>query len=77
MKLTEDIKSQYDGTVRDAVGKVYQMGYGEDDMDPTCTVKVGGKHESCDISRLVAKLNMKHEIEEESLTKRMEIMSMK
>lgn len=77
VKLTEDIKSQYDGTVRDALGKVYQMGYGEDDMDPTCTVKVNGNQEPCDISRLVAKLNMKHEIEEESLIKRMQRMSLK
>lgn len=71
VKLTEDIKSQYDGTVRDAVGKVYQLAYGEDNLDPTETVKVSGSQEMCDISRLVAKLNMKHEIEEDKLRKKL------
>lgn len=73
VKLTEDIKSQYDGTVRDAVGKTYQLSYGGDGLDPVNTVKVKGKHEVCDISRMVARLNMKHELalrpeEEEELS---------
>lgn len=62
VKLTEDIKTQYDGSVRDSVGKVYQLAYGSDGLDPVNTVKVSGTHEVCDISRMVAKLNMKHEL---------------
>lgn len=61
IKLTEDIKIQNDGTVRDATGHIYQLIYGENGFDPTCTVKVGGNQEICDISRLVSKLNMLEE----------------
>jgi DNA-directed RNA polymerase beta' subunit len=61
IKLTEDIKTQYDGTVRDATGKIYQMAYGEDNLDPCQTVKVNSNQELCDIGRLIAKLNLKHE----------------
>ncbi len=61
VKLTEDIKIHNDGTVRDATGHIYQIVYGENGLDPTCTVKVNGEQEFCDISRMVAKLNMKEE----------------
>ena len=61
VKLTEDIKIHNDGTVRDATGNIYQIVYGENGLDPTCTVKVNGEQEFCDISRMVAKLNMKEE----------------
>ncbi len=62
IKLTEDIKTQYDGTVRDATGKILQLAYGEDNLDPCTAVKVNGELERCDVSRLVAKLNMEYEI---------------
>ena len=62
IKLTEDIKIQYDGTVRDVNGHIYQVIYGENDLDPTCTVKVGKDQEFCDMGRLVNKLNMLHEL---------------
>ena len=62
IKLTEDIEVRNDGTVRDNTGKIYQLAYGENGMDPTMTVKVGKEQAPCDISRLVAKLNMKHEV---------------
>lgn len=62
IKLTEDMKIQNDGTVRDIPGKIYQLAYGQNNIDPSCTVKVKGKQEICDVSRLIAKLNMKHEI---------------
>ena len=61
IKLTEDIKVQHDGTVRDVTGHIYQMSYGDDGFDPTCTTKVSGNQEVCDVSRLVSKLNMLHE----------------
>ena len=61
VKLTEDIKIQNDGTVRDTFGNIYQIAFGETGFDPTCTVKVGEEQEACDISRLVNRLNMEHE----------------
>ena len=63
VKLTEDIKVQYDGSVRDTSGKIYQHAYGGTGIDPTMTIKVNGKHEACDIARLADKLNMNHEID--------------
>ena len=63
VKLTEDIKVQYDGTVRDCVNSMYQLSYGENGLDPTKTIKVGKQQECCDISSLVNKLNVKYEDE--------------
>lgn len=65
IKLTEDIKVQQDGSVRDTAGKLYQMAYGQNGLDPTRTVRVKGCQELCDVSRIVARLNMKHEIGQE------------
>lgn len=61
IKLTEDMKIQEDGTVRDITGKIYQMSYGDTGLDPTTTVQVHGDQEVCDISRIVNRLNMLHE----------------
>jgi len=69
-KLTEDIKVQYDGTVRDTTGRIYQFAYGENMLDPVKTVKVGGKQQICDISRIVNKLNMKYEVKEKKKEKK-------
>ena len=63
VKLSEDLKIQYDGTVRDTLGSIYQVAYGEDGINPTTTVKVGKDQEVCDISSIVNKLNIKHEDE--------------
>jgi DNA-directed RNA polymerase II subunit RPB1 len=60
VKLTEDILCQYDGTVRDASGKIYQMSYGGDGFDPTMTTRVKGQQEACNVTRLVDRLNQKH-----------------
>jgi DNA-directed RNA polymerase beta' subunit len=61
IKLTEDMRIQYDGSVRDVTGRLYQMAYDDSGFDPIHTVNVKGVQESCDISRLINKLNMKHE----------------
>ena len=61
VKLTEDIKIQYDSTCRDTIGSIYQSSYGEDGINPTTTVKVGDNQEICDISSMIRKLNIKHE----------------
>ena len=62
VKLTEDIKIQYDGTVRDAIGSMYQCAYGENGIDPKSSIKVDGEQQTCDISTIVNKLNIKHEV---------------
>jgi DNA-directed RNA polymerase beta' subunit len=62
VKLTEDLKVQYDGTVRDVNGCIYQMCYGTLGYDPKCTVKGNGQQEACDVGRLIARMNMEHEL---------------
>ena len=62
IKLTEDILLQQDGTVRDVTGKIFQLAYGDSGIDPTCTISVKGNQEFSDVSRLVERLNMKHEL---------------
>jgi len=57
VKLTEDILCQYDGTVRDHSGKIYQMAYGDDGFDPTMTTKVDGNQEVCNVERMINRLN--------------------
>ena len=62
VKVCEDIQIQYDQTVRDATGKIYQFAYGEDNFDPIKTIRVGGNPESCDISRIAERLNTSFEL---------------
>jgi hypothetical protein len=62
VKVCEDIQIQYDQTVRDATGKIYQFAYGEDNFDPTKTIRVGGNPESCDILRMAERLNTSFEL---------------
>lgn len=61
VKLTEDIKVQYDGTCRDTIGSTYQLAYGEDGLNPCSTIKVGSTQELVDIQSIATKLNIKHE----------------
>jgi len=67
IKVCEDISVKYDGSVRDATGKIYQLAYGYNGLDPCCTVKVGNKQQACDISRIADKLNLQFEISNENL----------
>lgn len=60
IKLCEDIKVMYDGTVRDTTGRIIQPSYGYNGLDPTQTVKVDKKQQVCDVNRLVHKLNIKY-----------------
>lgn len=62
IKLTEDIKVEYDGSVRDAGKRIYQFAYGENNLDPSKTIVLNGKNEICDIKKMVEKLNMKVEL---------------
>lgn len=63
VKLCEDLKVEYGGTVRGGRGELYQYSYGENGMDPVQMVKPqsGGPLSACDISRLVSRLNLRHE----------------
>lgn len=61
IKVCEDIQVKYDGSVRDTSGKVYQMSYGDNGMNPCQTVKVGEDQQACDISRMVNRLNLQYE----------------
>lgn len=61
VKLTEDINIQYDGTVRDHTGRIYQHIYGDNNLDPIKTTKVNGIQQFCNIYRIVEKLNNKYE----------------
>ena len=69
IKLTEDMKIQHDGTVRDVAGNIYQMSYGQNGVDPICTVKVSGNQEICDVSRIISRLNMNHELNQKKSKK--------
>ena len=70
VKLTEDIKIHYDGTVRDVLGNIYQLIYGDIGLDPTCTIKVQNEQQICDVSRIVNKLNILHEEEQKKTSKK-------
>jgi len=63
VKVMEDIQVQYDGTVRDIAGNIYQFAYGENGWDPWNVVHVNGELEMCDISRLIDNLNYEYENE--------------
>jgi len=69
VKICEDIQVKYDGTVRDTIGNIYQMSYGDNGFDPSQTVRVGATQQACDISRLVSKLNLQQETKPPMLSK--------
>jgi DNA-directed RNA polymerase beta' subunit len=60
IKLTEDIKVMYDGSIRDVNNRIYQVAYNDIGVDPTMTVRVGNEQSICDVGRLVDKLNLQH-----------------
>ena len=60
VKLSEDLQVQYDGSVRDTTGKIYQWSYNKG-IDPLKQVKVNGDLNFCNINRLVEKLNTRFE----------------
>lgn len=62
VKCGEDLKVEYDGTVRDATNSIIQYSYGDEGMDPKQSISVNGVVNSCNISRLAEKLNMKYAV---------------
>ena len=61
VKLTEDLKIQYDGTVRDNIGSILQLSYGGSNIDPKEMIKVNGKLQFVDVKSMIQKLNDKYE----------------
>lgn len=57
VKLNEDLKIEYDGTVRDAKKNIYQYYYGENGFDPSKVIRKNNKIFPLDIERLSEKLN--------------------
>jgi DNA-directed RNA polymerase beta' subunit len=64
IKLAEDIQVKYDGTVRNSMNSIIQMKYGEDGLNGEDTVMVDGETQSCNIYRMVDRLNLHHELGE-------------
>jgi len=58
VKLCEDLKVQYDGTVRNSAGDVVQSAYDYNNLDPTMALRKNDKLVACDVSRIIHKLNM-------------------
>ena len=61
VKLMEDIKIEYDGTVRDSTGRIYQVSYGIHGYDPIHTTKVNKRADVCDVKRIINKINKRYE----------------
>lgn len=62
VKVCEDIKINYDGTVRDVSNNIYQFSYGSNGYDPVKTIRINDQPSTCDISRLVDRLNTTFEM---------------
>ena len=68
IKLNEDLKVAYDGTVRDANQNIYQFAYGNHGFSPSKTTTIKGEVYPCDVNRLAARLNVKSSAELRQLT---------
>jgi DNA-directed RNA polymerase II subunit RPB1 len=60
VKLTEDIKINYDGTVRDSNNNIFEFSYGDCNLDPKMSINVKNEQNFCDIEKIVEKLNNKY-----------------
>jgi DNA-directed RNA polymerase beta' subunit/intein/homing endonuclease len=58
IKKLEDCKIQYDGTVRNAQGRIIQFSYGSDGLNPSATTKIGDykNPQICNVARIVKRL---------------------
>lgn len=62
VKIQEDLQIKYDGTVRNTNNSIVQFAYGQDTLDASQCVVVGGKPaQVCDVGRLVDRLNTEYE----------------
>ena len=58
VKLQEDMRVQYDGTVRDETQRIFQFQYGQG-FDPSQTIRCNGKQFFTDVKRIASKYNKK------------------
>lgn len=56
VKLTEDMHTYYDGTVRDTVGRIYQFSYGGHGLDPAYLLKKNDTYCIADVKRILEKI---------------------
>jgi len=61
VKVMEDISVKYDGTVRNTEGNIFQFSYGDDGFNASETIFRKGVSQSCDVGRMIDKLNMQYE----------------
>ena len=61
IKVSEDISTHYDGTVRYANGGIVQFAYGGDGLDGSETIVTKGEPQICDMKRMIQKLNFEYE----------------
>lgn len=57
VKMNEDLKIAYDGTVRDANKNIYQQSFGNHGFDPSKVTMVNGEAHPVNIKRLANRLN--------------------
>ena len=62
VKAMEDLKVHYDGTVRNATGRVIQFDYGEDGLGGSFMVPLKERTSFCDVSKVVERLNSVYEM---------------
>jgi len=62
IKIMEDLKINYDYTVTDINGKIYQFSYGNLGYDPCKLVQTAYGQDICDVSRIADKLNILAEL---------------
>jgi len=63
VKLSEDVRIAYDGTVRNSSGTIIQFAYGGDRLCGTKTTLKNSEPVFCDIERLADKLNTRFELD--------------
>jgi DNA-directed RNA polymerase beta' subunit len=61
IKIAEDVQVKYDGTVRNSANNIIQYSYGENFLDPTHTLFKQNEALPCDVSRIIQKINFKHQ----------------
>jgi len=66
-KLCEDIQVQYDATIRDTTGRIYQTAYSGTGYDPSQTMKVKNNQSICDVKRFSTQLNAEYEETDDEL----------
>lgn len=63
VKCLEDIRVEYDGTVRSSNGIIYQFVYGGNGYDPSRVIRVDGDRTFVDVDRVVDRLNTEFELD--------------